>query len=168
MYDAVHGGLGELIFIDANIDAPTPEGDMPGECRVRKVSCANMVEKAKRKRLERKEDQKKALAEKWKEVDPYLGTMPDPDIGRKFKIATSTITSRRLRKKIPAYVPPSRVPWDEIIPRLGKEPDTALAKEFGVYSGTLRRKRQFLEIAAYDLQKFGKGRKPGRSGPPSK
>lgn len=143
-----------MSFLDPNdIDALTPEGDMPGECRVRDrlstTVSVKKVEVAKKRRLNRKKKAQKALAEKWAHVDPFLGTMSDPDVGRKFKVPAATITTRRLSLGISAYSPPSKLPWEKIIPRLGKEPDNALAKEFGAYSGTLKRKRDELGIRAY-------------------
>ncbi len=142
MYDFVHGRLSEMIFIDTDIDAPTPEGEMPGECKVKPSMSVSFANTARKKKEAKKKKREEKINADWVEIDPLLGTLPDWNIAKKFGKSYGAVNARRTKLGIAAYVKPDNFPWAEIDPLLGTESDIDLSRRFGCSAHTIGRRRK--------------------------
>lgn len=152
MYDMVHGRLSEMIFIDTDIDAPTPEGDMPGECMVRpamRMSCANLANGMRQFRANSRLKRQQEIDAKWAKIDPYLGTMTDNAVAKKFGKSYGAVNGRRTKLGIAAYEKPLKYPWEEIDPLLGTTYDAELARKFGCSVSAIKHRREKLGVPSF-------------------
>jgi len=80
------------------------------------------------------------------EIDPFLGTMPDSEIGRKFGINGDTVRMHRKKLGIDAF----GIDWSKIDQLLGNIADGEIARKFNLGNSTIKRRRDKLGIDKFD------------------
>lgn len=85
----------------------------------------------------------------WVEIDPFMGTDTDKNIGKRFNVSKVTLAARRLSLGIACYSPAKTMNWDLIDDELGKAIDKELAEKHGCSISTINTRRTSLGIPPY-------------------